>query len=241
MIDLESNTQHFSVGAILTGSPTTSLLIEDANTGDGTMYVLATPLAGDLNNKGELEINADNGELGISDTGLDFTGSGTTTPESVQLEFGSTVADGSIATPALINNLQVFGFDASGKSDPDSFEWVAWRGNLKVGEGKVSNSKTEQGSPNFVFNGHISVDDPQGFDTLVITMTFGHFKFAGFDYEDITYQPTTLKFGYSVSDGENDIIVNGEFRATLHPTDPTTEVLTYETQVKHPDAEIQGS
>jgi len=241
VIDLESNTQHFSVGAILAGSPTTSLLIKDANTGDGTMYVLATPLAGDLNNKGELEINADNGELGISDTGLDFTGSGTTTPESVQLEFGSTVADGSIATPALINNLQVFGFDASGKSDPDSFEWVAWRGNLKVGEGEVSNSKTELGGPNFVFNDHISVDDPQGFDTLVITMTSGHFKFSGFDYEDITYQPTTLKFGYTVSDGENDSIVNGEFSATLHPTDPTTEVLTYETQVKHPDAEIQGS
>ena len=241
VIDLESNTQHFSVGAILAGSPTTSLLIEDANTGDGTMYVLATPLAGDLNNENKLEINANNGALGISDTGLDFTGSGTTTPESVQLEFGSTVADGSIATPALINNLQVFGFDASGNSDPDSFEWVAWRGNLKVGEGEVSNSKTELGGPNFVFNDHISVDDPQGFDTLVITMTSGHFKFSGFDYEDITYQPTTLKFGYTVSDGENDIIVNGEFSATLHPTDPTTEVLTYETQVKHPDAEIQGS
>jgi hypothetical protein len=194
MLDL-TPTSSFEVGNILAGSPTNYLIIQDqVQTTDSIVIKASTNMVGG-------EVNSNTGELGVNNTILNTPNSGNN--ESLIIEFGNQggydLTTGEITDPAVLNNVQVAGVNVG--SGIDSFVWTAYLDGVEVGSDTATMS-TQAGS-------YLSdtISTANGFDTLVITMATGDFKFSGFDYtldgDDILAE---LDVSYTVTDTDADSV-----------------------------------
>jgi VCBS repeat-containing protein len=235
VIDLpQGPPSEFSVGGIVAGSPTSAIVVMDASTADGTLYVLATAYAG-----GD-EVNANTGELGVENTILNYYAPPDQT-EVLQLTFGSdynttggtpTIPD---ADKVYLNDVTINAVNVG--SGTDSFHWYAYKDGALVDDG--TSSANPQGGGSYSF-GVIHADSEGGFDTLRIEMTSGDFKFAGFTYQEAGDKlPLDLNFSYTATDGDTDQ-VQGDFNVTLSPSEDTALSSVNIDTLLHTDTDVHS-
>ena len=203
VLDLQAESQTFTVGSIAAGAPTSGIVVADAN--GGTVSVLATPEAGH-------EVNSNTGELGIDNTILNADQGGAKYDEKITLEFGTAFSGTSVTEAAILNDVQITGVNVG--SGTDSFTWVAFKGASQVDSGSSTmHIVTGQN----LIGDVIHVDG--GFDKLVLTMTSGDFKMSGFTYsQEGESFDTILNFSYQATDGDGDA-VSGNFSVTVTDND----------------------
>ena len=200
VLDLQAETQNFTVGAIQAGAPTTGIVVSDGNGGD--IAVLATPEAGN-------QVNSNTGELGINNTILN-------SGEKITLAFGTAFSGTAVTTKAVLNDVRITGVDVG--SGTDSFNWVALKDGAQVGSGNNFVMSTVSGQ-NLIAPA-IHVDG--GYDTLVLTTVSGAFKMSGFSFSQLGDSfDTLLNFSYTATDGDGDAVA-GSFQVTV--TDDTSAV-----------------
>jgi hypothetical protein len=215
-------------GDILAGSPVGFKVVTDG-LDTPTAKLLVTAIAGDDNNGNGLEVNANQGFLGIEDTQMDGDGptvvgkngqdTGTGTEEVIQFQFGEiNTSEGTIITPEIVNDVSFHVFDTG--SGDDTYSWIALRGGVQVGSGQESvdpaNGNAGDDLPVISVNG--------GFDTVIFTMENGSFKMGGVSYNEAGAQESLdIAIGYSVTDADSDG-ASGTFNITVMP-DNTDNIL----------------
>ena len=209
VLDLQAETQTFTVGTIRAGAPTTGIVINDGN--GSSIGLLATPESGHV-------VNSNTGELGIDNTSLGANEGGAKYDEKITLAFGTQFSGTTITEKTILNDVSITGVDIG--AGTDSFTWVAIKNGLQVGSG---------GNVMDTVSGQILIGDPihvdGGYDTLVLTMVSGDFKLSGFTYSQQGESfDTILNFGYSATDGDGDAIAGG-FSVTVTDDASTTTAL----------------